>query len=462
MFSCPTCPTSSADAAGGNGKKGGEVFVRRPRVSLQHQADVLARSVDALSTADHDFESPKQSSTYRLPSAKSRLANGMTRLTQDALNKGAAVDPAPAPPAAAARAKPKPLRWNDTWGPGASTVPPDQDTQPKGGGFDVQQTMVPAFDGFVTAAASSWGGREKNKWKKENQDTFIMSPGCKREKGWSNDGDAAASGPEHGRRSNRHSTGSTSPIPGLGPGLAGDSCTCLLAVLDGHGSNGRHVSTFVRDHLLRDLCEEVDLSANRGTNLFAGTSAAGTRAAEATVVAACRRADYALRTVPGDRDVRLSGSTCALAVVSPHAVLTACVGDSRVVLGRVRDLGKPARGGSGGAVSSHANGNGSSPSASAAMAAAVRASGLEAVALTRDHKPEDPRECARILAANGRVARLKTGSGLEVGPLRVFLKYSWTPGLAVSRAFGVNPKRVTLNPKTLTPNLKPQTLNPKP
>jgi serine/threonine protein phosphatase PrpC len=432
------------------------------RQQQRRRADGLVAGVNSLSTV----ESVKRSSDSTLPPVKLSLAN-RSKSYKDLLYNLNSHPEASADnnrnsnsesfnSTSARKSSTQPQRWKDTWGPGASTVPPDPTTKPKVEGFDVERRMVPAaFNGFVTASGCSWGGREKDRWKKENQDTFIISPDCKGAGGRS-DGRgasrAAGGGPGHGRRSNRHSTGSTSPVVGAGSpgggGSVGDSSACLLAVLDGHGTNGRYVSTFVRDHLLRDVCEEVDINANQGVDLFVGTSVASNRAAEATIAAACRRADQALRTAPGDTDVRLSGSTLALAVVTPHAVLTACVGDSRVVLGRA------ARGGA----SSSSNGqNGHGPLGERSSSTSTSSSGLEAVALTRDHKPEDPRECTRILAANGRVAKMKTGSGLEVGPPRVFLKFSWTPGLAVSRAFGdllAHEVGVTSEPEVATRDLE--------
>lgn len=61
---------------------------------------------------------------------------------------------------------------------------------------------------------------------------------------------------------------------------------------------------------------------------------------------------------------------------------------------------------------------------------------MEIVPLTRDHKPNSPEELERIDEAGGRVARLQDESGEEVGPHRVWLRYAWIPGLAMSRALG--------------------------
>ena len=61
---------------------------------------------------------------------------------------------------------------------------------------------------------------------------------------------------------------------------------------------------------------------------------------------------------------------------------------------------------------------------------------MEVVPLTEDHKPNSPEELERIDEAGGRVARLQDESGEEVGPHRVWLRYAWIPGLAMSRALG--------------------------
>lgn len=60
----------------------------------------------------------------------------------------------------------------------------------------------------------------------------------------------------------------------------------------------------------------------------------------------------------------------------------------------------------------------------------------EAVPLSKDHKPEDPLERARIERSNGRVEAFKDSSGKPIGPLRVWLKNEQFPGLAMSRSLG--------------------------
>ena len=56
--------------------------------------------------------------------------------------------------------------------------------------------------------------------------------------------------------------------------------------------------------------------------------------------------------------------------------------------------------------------------------------------ITRDHKPDDPDEQARILSMNGRIESYKGRYGENVGPARVWLKHEQYPGLAMSRSIG--------------------------
>jgi len=59
-----------------------------------------------------------------------------------------------------------------------------------------------------------------------------------------------------------------------------------------------------------------------------------------------------------------------------------------------------------------------------------------AIPITRDHKPEDPLEAKVILDHDGRIDSYRDQRGLQVGPMRVWLKTENSPGLAMSRSFG--------------------------
>jgi len=66
----------------------------------------------------------------------------------------------------------------------------------------------------------------------------------------------------------------------------------------------------------------------------------------------------------------------------------------------------------------------------------------EAIALSRDHKPEIIGEKQRIVSSGGRVDRfsgnilLHIENGVKSGPFRVWLKNENYPGLAMSRSIG--------------------------
>ncbi len=56
--------------------------------------------------------------------------------------------------------------------------------------------------------------------------------------------------------------------------------------------------------------------------------------------------------------------------------------------------------------------------------------------LSRDHKPNDKDEMARIKKRGGRIQPFRDDDGEFVGPHRVWLKEDEIPGLAMSRSFG--------------------------
>ena len=62
--------------------------------------------------------------------------------------------------------------------------------------------------------------------------------------------------------------------------------------------------------------------------------------------------------------------------------------------------------------------------------------GCTAMALSRDHKPDDPEEAKVINSKNGRIDSYRDQLGNQIGPMRVWLKNEDIPGLAMSRSFG--------------------------
>ncbi len=110
-------------------------------------------------------------------------------------------------------------------------------------------------------------------------------------------------------------------------------------------------------------------------------------------------------TVP---DIEFSGTTCAMILVNGQQLHTANTGDSRAIL------------------------------------CTLERGEIQGNAITRDHKPDEPDEAARILAHGGRIEPFKgtrrllsvDPNGEHVGPLRVWQKEQDIPGLAMTRALG--------------------------
>lgn len=61
---------------------------------------------------------------------------------------------------------------------------------------------------------------------------------------------------------------------------------------------------------------------------------------------------------------------------------------------------------------------------------------VKAKSLTTDHKPDAPKEKARIQAMGGKVAQAQDWRGRFSGPQRVWVKNINSPGLAMSRSVG--------------------------
>jgi serine/threonine protein phosphatase PrpC len=81
------------------------------------------------------------------------------------------------------------------------------------------------------------------------------------------------------------------------------------------------------------------------------------------------------------------------------------------------------------------------------------------IALSRDQKPDEPDEQARILAAGGRIEAYQDEEGNPLGPARVWLLDEDIPGLAMSRSIGdlvAASVGVSFEPEILEYNITPE------
>jgi serine/threonine protein phosphatase PrpC len=165
----------------------------------------------------------------------------------------------------------------------------------------------------------------------------------------------------------------------------------FMAVCDGHGAVGQEISSFLKEnlpidlnHALRDAKSDIlkDDISSIITDIFIKEN---TKLISNEMI-----------------NSMLSGSTCVSAIYTPIKLITANVGDSRIILGQFDPNLQEWKG----------------------------------IDLTRDHKPSLPDEEKRILEKGGRIEPMKDEDNTFIGPPRVWLKKQDYPGLAMSRSFG--------------------------
>jgi serine/threonine protein phosphatase PrpC len=163
----------------------------------------------------------------------------------------------------------------------------------------------------------------------------------------------------------------------------------FFAVCDGHGYFGGDVSAYVKQRLPEVLRQERSIASEPSRALK-----------RATLIC-----DHELGA--SDIDVRFSGTTFVGVLIQGNKLYCANAGDSRAVLARQEGYRVDSR-----------------------------TRQWVAVALSRDHKPNDPDENKRIVERGGRVMPYYDEDGEPMGPHRVWLKDHDLPGLAMSRSLG--------------------------
>lgn len=166
--------------------------------------------------------------------------------------------------------------------------------------------------------------------------------------------------------------------------MAGDpgSNTLILCVLDGHGEHGDAVSAHFRDNLASEMIKH---------------SSWITDLKKATRDAILKVEHQIIRNFRIDTE--FSGTTLSMAIIRNNHLTGVNVGDSRVIIGKDEEKK------------------------------------LISEEFTHDHKPENPGEKERIIAAGGRVFAVEYDDGID-GPPRVWLGHMDVPGLAMSRSLG--------------------------
>ncbi|CAD8063557.1 unnamed protein product [Paramecium sonneborni] len=156
----------------------------------------------------------------------------------------------------------------------------------------------------------------------------------------------------------------------------------LIAVCDGHGTNGHLVSNLIKQQLPKYLEQQFQ---QQGRDI------------EKSLLFAFEKTNKEI--IESEFDTTLSGSTIVSVLIRKEQLWTANVGDSRAIMCRNQD-------------------------------------GWKAIQLTRDHKPSDEKEKQRIIEAGGRIDSQRDFYGNSLGPERVWLQYIDAPGLAMTRSMG--------------------------
>ena len=165
----------------------------------------------------------------------------------------------------------------------------------------------------------------------------------------------------------------------------------FMAVCDGHGAVGQEISNFLKENLPIDLNHAL---RNKNKNILIE---------DISDVITDIFIKENTKLISNEMiNSMLSGSTCVSVIYTPIKLITANVGDSRIILGKYNKENNKWIG----------------------------------VDLTRDHKPSLPDEEKRIISKGGRIEPMKDEDNSFIGPPRVWLKDKDYPGLAMSRSFG--------------------------
>ncbi|CAG9327372.1 unnamed protein product [Blepharisma stoltei] len=192
--------------------------------------------------------------------------------------------------------------------------------------------------------------------------------------------------------------------------VAEDSSSILMAIHDGHGSEGEKVSSFVSNELENYYRTHKQEFAN---------------SPKQSLILATKHCDEAL--YQSGISITYSGTTQVIALIQNNEVYFANVGDSRALI---------ASGSSRPATACYSNDEWGSILEDLKKARKYpNAYPIKPFQLTTDHKPDSDTEIMRILENGGCIKR-KSNNGVKSGPHRIYKLTENAPGLATSRTLG--------------------------
>ena len=182
----------------------------------------------------------------------------------------------------------------------------------------------------------------------------------------------------------------------------------IFGIFDGHGFYGHTISVYIKENLIKKIMEHPKIKLLNNLEYIYNQFKKNNFKIIKDIF---NEIDYQLLNTKNEFDIKLSGSTCNILIQIGDNIICANTGDSRSIL-------------------IYENNNKIKKSDRNIY------NNFQVFPLSYDCKPSVPKEKERILKKGGIITKIKDSFQNEIGPLRVFMKGSLLPGLAMSRSFG--------------------------